>query len=109
MMIFVCTLKEERWDCLLLEVTGSRAVLGCFRTYKAVSGRWYQYLVGTSKVYFAQQLGAQNMLWYSLADLMESSAGKTIGLQLQWVLWLLSLSMGQESCKLDNVITPHSE
>lgn len=40
-MIFVCTLKEERWDCLLLEVAGSRAVLGCSRTYKAVSGRWY--------------------------------------------------------------------
>lgn len=97
MMIFVCTLKEERWDCLLLEVAGSRAVLGCSRTYKAVSGRWYQYLVGTFKVYFTQQLGAQNMLWYSPADLMESSAGKTIGLQLQWVLWLLSLSMGQES------------
>ena len=42
-MIFVCTLKEERWDCLLLEVTGSRIVLGCSRTYKAVRGQWYQY------------------------------------------------------------------
>lgn len=37
-------------------------------------------------VYFAQQLGAQKMLWYSQADLMESSAGKTIGLQPQWGL-----------------------
>ena len=43
-------------------------------------------LVGISMVYFAQQLGAQKMLWYSQADLMESSAGKTIGLQPQWGL-----------------------
>ena len=66
-------------------------------------------LVGISMVYFAPQLGAQKMLWYSQGDLMESSAGKTIGLQLQWVLWLPSLSMGRESCKSDNVITSHSE
>ena len=45
-MIFVCTLKEERWDCLLLEVTGSRAVLGCSRTVEqSVRGWWYQYKV----------------------------------------------------------------
>ena len=42
-MISVCGLKEERRDCLLLEVTGPRAVLGCSRTYEAVHEWWYQY------------------------------------------------------------------